>query len=82
MDTNSFIWVYAGSEKTVSEIMSDISIEILEVLKKNNIFIENKDSIEKYFLAFSDLVEGTALKPLKRISSVLTREKNLMIENI
>lgn len=76
LDANSFIWVYAGSEKTVSEIMSDISIKILEVLKKNNIFIENKDSIEKYFLAFSDLVEDTALKPLKRISSVLARGKN------
>lgn len=76
LDTNSFIWVYAGSEKTVSEIMADISMEILKVLKKNNIFIENKDSIEKYFLAFSDLVEDTALKPLKRISSVLTKGKN------
>lgn len=71
LDKNSFIWIYAGSEKTVSEMMSDISSKILEVLKKNNVFIENKDSIEKYFLAFSDLVGDTALKPLKRISSVL-----------
>ena len=54
LDVNSFIWVYAGSEKTVSEIMSDISIKILGVLKKNNVFIENKNSIGKYFLAFSD----------------------------
>lgn len=76
LDTNSFIWVYAGSEKTVSEIMSYIFNKILEVLKKNSIFIENKNSIEKYFLAFSDLVEDTALKPLKKISSVLIRGKN------
>ena len=74
---NSFIWVYAGSEKTVSEIMSDISIKILGVLKKNNVFIENKNSIGKYFLAFSDLLEDTVLKPLKKVSRVLTRGKNL-----
>ena len=77
LDVNSFIWVYAGSEKTVSEIMSDISIKILGVLKKNNVFIENKNSIEKYFLAFSDLLEDTVLKPLKKVSRVLTRGKNL-----
>lgn len=70
------MWVYAGSEKTVSEIMSDISSKILEVLKKNSVFIENKDSIEKYFLAFSDIMEDTALKPLKKISSVLIRGKS------
>ena len=77
LDVNSFIWVYAGSEKTVSEIMSDISIKILGVLKKNNVFIENKNSIGKYFLAFSDLLEDTVLKPLKKVSRVLTRGKNL-----
>lgn len=76
LDKNSFIWVYAGSEKTVSEIMSDISSKILEVLKKNSVFIENKDSIEKYFLAFSDIIEDTALKPLKKISTVLIRGKS------
>lgn len=76
LDKNSFIWVYAGSEKTVSEIMSDISSKILEVLKKNSVFIENKDSIEKYFLAFSDIMEDTALKPLKKISTVLIRGKS------
>ena len=56
--------------------MSDISSKILEVLKKNSVFIENKDSIEKYFLAFSDIMEDTALKPLKKISSVLIRGKS------
>lgn len=76
LDENSFIWVYAGSEKTVLETMSDISAKILEVLKKNNVFIENKSSIESYFLAFSDLMEDTALKPLKKISNVLMRGKN------
>src|SRR5699024_5329680 len=36
----------------------------------------NKDSIEKYFLAFSDIMEDTALKPLKKISTVLIRGKS------
>ena len=43
LDKSSFIWIYAGSEKTVPEIMSEISAKIVEVLKKNNIFIENKE---------------------------------------
>lgn len=77
LDKNSFIWVYAGSEKTVLEIMSDISAQIVGVLKKNNIFIENKNSIEKYFLAFSDLMEDTPLKPLKKVSNILTGGKSL-----
>ena len=77
LDKNSFIWVYAGSEKTVLETMSDISAKIVGVLKKNNVFIENKDSIEKYFLAFSELIEDTALKPLKKISNVLVNGKCL-----
>lgn len=77
LDKNSFIWVCAGSEKTVLEIMSDISAQIVGVLKKNNIFIENKNSIEKYFLAFSDLMEDTPLKPLKKVSNILTRGKSL-----
>lgn len=74
---NSFIWVYAGSEKTVSEIMMEISAKIIEVLKKNNIFIENKDLIIKYFLAFSDLTEDTTLKSLKKISNILMRDKSI-----
>lgn len=77
LDKNSFIWVYAGSEKTVLEIMSDISAQIVGVLKKNNIFIENKNSIEKYFLAFSDLMEDTPLKPLKKVSNILMGGKSL-----
>lgn len=77
LDKNSFIWVYAGSEKSVLETMSDISDKIVKVLKKNNIFIGDKNSIEKYFLAFSDLVEDTALKPLKKISSVLMKGRSV-----
>lgn len=77
LDKNSFIWVYAGSEKTVLEIMSDISAQIVGVLKKNNIFIENKNLIEKYFLAFSDLMEDTPLKPLKKVSNILMGGKSL-----
>lgn len=77
LSANKFIWVSAGSEKTVAEIMSEISAEIVEELKKNNIFIERKDLIEKYFLAFSDLLTNTALEPLKKISSALIGSENI-----
>lgn len=72
---NNFIWIYAGSEKTVTEIMSEISAKIVGVLKKNNIFIENKNLIEKYFLAFSYLAEYTAFKPLKKMTRILFPDK-------
>lgn len=71
-----FIWVSAGSEKNVTEIMSGISDQIVVVLKKNNIFLERRDLIEKYFLAFSDLLEDTALRPLKKIAGVVQNKKN------
>ena len=70
-EKDCFKWIYAGCEKNVSEIMSEISAQIVEVLKENNIFLERKDLVEKYFLAFSDLLEDTALKPLKKISGVV-----------
>lgn len=77
LSANKFIWISAGSEKTVAEIMSEISAEIVEELEKNNIFIERKDLIEKYFLAFSDLLTNTALEPLKKISSALIGSENI-----
>ncbi len=73
---NCFKWIYAGSEKTVSEIMSEISSQILEVLKENNIFLDRKDLIENYFLAFSDLLEDTALKPLKKLASAALNKQS------
>lgn len=76
LEENCFKWIYAGSEKTVSEIMSEISSQILEVLKENNIFLDRKDLIEKYFLAFSDLLEDTALKPLKKLASAALNKQS------
>lgn len=77
LETKNFIWVNAGSEKTVTEIMSEISAEIVDILRKNNVFLEHKDLIEKYFLAFSDLFDDTALKPLRKISTVFINGKGI-----
>lgn len=68
---DSFIWICAGSEKTVSEILSEISSKIVGVLRKSNIFVGHSGLIEQYFLAFSDLIENTALGPLKKIANIL-----------
>ncbi|MCH5342111.1 MAG: hypothetical protein J1E01_11655 [Acetatifactor sp.] len=66
---DSFIWVRAGSEKTVSEIVSEISGQIMEILRKNNIYIGHEDIVEKYFLAFSDLLENKGWGFWKKITS-------------
>ena len=36
LDQDEFIWIYAGSEKTVSEILGDISDQLTAILKKNH----------------------------------------------
>lgn len=74
---DTFIKVYAGSEKTVTEIMKEISAQIVENLEKNNIFIEHKDLIEKYFFTFTGLLEDTTLAPLKKIADMLISSKGI-----
>lgn len=51
LSEDDFLWIHAGSELSVSDIMTQISDKILEILKSNNIFIEKDSVIEKYFLA-------------------------------
>lgn len=67
---DDFIWVRAGSENSVSDIMLDIAEQVLEKLKENNIYIENSDLIEKYFVAFSGLLEESSLKFFNKFSSL------------
>lgn len=70
LNKDYFIWVRAGSEKSVSDIMSDIADQVLEILKKNNIYIENSDLIEKYFTAFSGLLEENGLKFFNKVTKM------------
>lgn len=71
LEDDSFIWIYAGSEKSVSEIMLEISEQILKILKENNIFVEKGGLIEKYFLTFSGLLEETGIKFFNQIANTL-----------
>lgn len=77
LEESCFIWVWAGSEKNVSEIMSRISDQIVAKLKENNIFLDRQDLIEKYFLTFSDLLEDTALKPLRKVAGTMLNKKSI-----
>lgn len=74
---DTFIWIKAGSEKSVSEIMSEISEQIVEVLKKNNILVEKEGMIEKYFFAFSGLLDETKLGFFNKITNVFTSNKSV-----
>lgn len=66
-----FIWVQAGSEKTFSDTLLEISEKILEILKENNIFIESDNLIEKYFVTFSGILDETGLKLFNIIKDLL-----------
>lgn len=70
LEQDDFIWVCAGSEKSVSDIMLNIAEEVLEKLKINNVYIDNGDLIEKYFVAFSGLLEESGLKFFNKVSSL------------
>ncbi len=71
MPEDCFVWVKAGSEKTVSEIMLEISEQILKILRENNVFIESEGFIERYFLAFSGLLDEAGLGFWGKISHML-----------
>ena len=66
-----FIWIRAGAEKSVSEIMMEISEQILSVLKENNVLIEKEGVIEKYFMTFSDLMDEIGITPIWRLVGLL-----------
>ena len=63
------------SEKSVSEIMLEISEQILKNLKENNVLVENDGLIEKYFLTFSQLLEETGIKFFSKIANTLGGDK-------
>ena len=70
LDQDEFIWIYAGSEKTVSEILGDISDQLTAILKKNHIFVEKGGWIEKYFQAFSGMMDGFGMEVLSQVIKV------------
>lgn len=65
-----FIWIRAGSEKSVSEIMLEISERILEALKENGVLIERESLIEKYFLSFTELLDETGLRLFNNFANI------------
>lgn len=75
LSEDDFLWIHAGSELSVSDIMTQISDKILEILKSNNIFIEKDSVIEKYFLAFAGVVGESKLKIYNRLSRIMGVDK-------
>lgn len=58
----TFIWIDAGTEKSVDQLMIEISLKIIQILKENNIFIESDGLIENYFKSFSDIIQESKFK--------------------
>lgn len=76
---DNFIWIEAGGEKSAADIMSSISEQIIDVLKTKNIYLENTGTIDKYFQAFSGVLDETGWKLFNKIGSVFTT--NVVNEN-
>ena len=67
---DEFIWIEAGSEKSVSDIMLEISEEIIKILNQNNIYVESKSLIEKYFMAFAGMIDNTGSRVWDKLFGV------------
>lgn len=74
---DKFLWIRAGSEKTVSEIMQEISDRILEILDECNIFIEDGTLIKQYFSAFSSMLKEGGLNIWNDILGIFTKETKI-----
>lgn len=74
MKKDVFIWVKAGSEKSVLNIMRDLSDNLIRILKKNNILVEKDNLIENYFMAFSELCEKEKFKFISHFPFVLSTD--------
>lgn len=75
-----FIDIKAGSEKSVSEILKELSNDILSILEDNNIFVENRSVIDRYFREFSAVNESVGYKYFKVIYDELNK-RTLIKEN-
>ena len=58
LSDDEFIWICAGAEKTDNEIMKALSLEIINILEKNRIYIR-RTLISKYFMAFASVIDKT-----------------------
>lgn len=73
---DEFIWIRAGGEKNISEIMKDISTEIIKILKANNIYIEKSELIDKYFLSFTEMINQSSWGIFNKILQILNLQEN------
>lgn len=62
LNDHTFIWIDIGTEKSVDQLMVEISLKIIQILKENNIFIESDGLIENYFKSFSDIIQESKFK--------------------
>ncbi len=74
MEESCFVWIEAGSEKDVTQIMLEISQRILEVLRRNNVYIEKENLIENYFLAFAEVFNENGFKIWSKITNLIDND--------
>lgn len=69
LPNDHFIWIDTGSEMTVSEIMNDISDQIIEILEQNDIYVEHTRTIDQYFMAFGGMLEAAGFGIVDKVLS-------------
>lgn len=53
LSEDAFIWIWSGSEKTAADVLGELADQIILLLEKEGIYVEEDGVIEKYFSAFS-----------------------------
>lgn len=72
-DEAYFIYVEAGAEKSVSQIMDGICNQIVDILHQNNICVKNGE-IEQYFKAFA-ITSNDIAKSFSKILDVFVKKE-------
>lgn len=67
---DTFIWLETGGEKSVSEIMDELSQKLINVLRAKKVYLEDTDIIDRYFQAFSGIMAEGGWKFLDKIASI------------
>lgn len=74
LEEDNFLWIEVGNEKSIVELMQDLSKMIINILKENNIYLESEGIIEQYFLTFSNYLQDGKFEFLNQI--INSFEKN------
>lgn len=75
LNEDVFIWIWSGSEKTAADVLGELSDQIILLLEKEGIYVEEDGVIEKYFSAFSGVSDRLDINGIRSIIDGMFRKE-------